>query len=134
MSKAFRLALLIAFGLVGCTESSDDQSGKEPTEIQPDGNLDDRTDGADDSTPIQTEPKCDTHERLCGGVCTDITNSVKHCGDCTTVCGADERCSGGQCVSDCPSGTEKCADSCADLMRDTGNCGACGTVCGQHMA
>lgn len=82
-----------------------------------------------DATPIADsgEVVCPTLQTLCNGRCVDLSSDQSACGSCGNVCGADERCLGGQCA--CRAGLVGCDDRCVDLADDDANCGACGTTC-----
>ena len=65
----------------------------------------------------------------CGEECVDYLNDPQNCGECGNVCGDDQCCSGGTCVSVCPDGQVLCDGECVDLNSDDFNCGACGEAC-----
>jgi hypothetical protein len=47
--------------------------------------------------------ECPGSEELCSGTCTDTSTDNAHCGNCTTQCTGEPKCSGGMCNS-CPAG------------------------------
>jgi len=64
------------------------------------------------SDPALTPPG---HTTCCHTVCTDLTNTDKHCGSCLIHCAL-------------PTPT-CCSSLCVDIFTDASNCGACGNVC-----
>ncbi|MBW2457773.1 MAG: hypothetical protein JRI68_24930 [Deltaproteobacteria bacterium] len=48
---------------------------------------------------------CPSQEKLCGGICKDVTSDPDHCGDCFNACGTEEDCINGQCPADDPGGS-----------------------------
>lgn len=81
---------------------------------------------------------CAPGERVCGGLCVDITSSTAHCGGCDNACAAanaTSSCVLGACaIAQCAQGFGDCdglaQNGCeADLLFDADRCGACGNVC-----
>ncbi|MFO0588684.1 MAG: hypothetical protein U0441_14135 [Polyangiaceae bacterium] len=70
---------------------------------------------------------CRAAQTCCSGVCTSTANDPQNCGGCGVVCGANEVCSGSQCV--CAAGYTDCNGSCKNLLTDRYNCGSCGHAC-----
>ena len=54
--------------------------------------------GADGST-------CAPGEKICGGICKQVTTDPDHCGDCFNGCANDADCVGGLCTAGDPGGT-----------------------------
>jgi hypothetical protein len=94
----------------------------------------------DSSAPIDTatdtfaeDLACPDGEQRCDGVCTDVSNTLAHCGACNNDCarhGPGVTCGGGVCR--CPS--DRCPATgsefkCTAIVFDPLNCGACGKVC-----
>lgn len=105
---------------------------------QPGGVLEEFTNTSDSDVTVlsgEQPPGCcpedpEVPEQLrCGDECVDYLNDPQNCGACGNVCGADECCSNGNCVSLCPEGQVLCDGQCVDLLNDSGNCGACGNAC-----
>jgi len=85
---------------------------------------------------------CDGGRENCNGLVADgceyDTNNFdvdsKHCGDCSTVCDADEVCEAGACVpSSCPVGQADCGGASGDcetnIQTSPDDCGGCGIAC-----
>ncbi len=117
----FLVAMVLA---AGCNLGWDDES---------DGMVDpipDVTDSGDGPIP-DTPGDSPCHGGLvdCGGECVDTQANHSHCGSCGSACEAEQVCSGGECLFECPPGTVACSGSCVDLGGDILNCGSCGNVC-----
>lgn len=67
-------------------------------------------------------PICLSPLSSCQGTCVDTRTDPHNCGYCRQRCNDDQRCSGGRCVNDCPSGE-------TNLYTDNNNCGQCGHPC-----
>lgn len=63
----------------------------------------------------------------CAGGCFNFQNDSQHCGNCTTVCGANESCQSGSC--ECNSGFDKCGGTCVNFQTDKNHCGGCNNPC-----
>ena len=63
--------------------------------------------------------------------CVDLASDPLHCGDCATVCAANEVCDAGQCELACGEGLEACSAACVDRNSDQRQCGECGMACGE---
>lgn len=127
------LCAACAFGLWGCDDDSD---SKNVTIDDPSTN-----DPNDPTTETPSEPKvethytpsqvCDSHEKLCDGVCTDVTTIV-NCGECGKTCKGDEICEDGQCAPKCKDTV--CGEACVDTTTNKYHCGGCGIACADNMA
>ncbi len=47
---------------------------------------------------IDGPPVCNAPSMVCGGVCTDVTQSEQYCGDCNTACTGGKVCNAGNCA------------------------------------
>jgi hypothetical protein len=81
-----------------------------------------------------TDCVCGLGLRRCGLSCINVLTDHDHCGDCDTVCRADEYCSAGLCDFVCTPPLKLCGGQCADLESDDLNCGDCGLACGSAAA
>lgn len=114
-----------------------------PTDAGPDV-----ADTATDVPPTDTGPACaDAGVALCSGACVNTQTSATHCGGCGRSCCAGSFCSGGRCVTPCPTGWISCngddgspstgscfGGTCADIQFDPRHCGACNRACGEGNA
>lgn len=69
--------------------------------------------------------------------CVSLSSDPNNCGEIGHMCGAGERCSGGNCVcgdtgASCGAGQSCCGATCIDTTSDAANCGACGNACGAN--
>src|SRR5205807_6004438 len=70
---------------------------------------------------------CPQGQKICGGVCTDITQNNLSCGDCTTACPGSQYCNAGLCQSEftCQSTFNPAsAVGCSYFPLDSTACGA----------
>ena len=131
------LAILCAacmIGLIGCDENT---NGEHEVTTDP-GHSSGDPDDPDKPAPEQeiitnyTPSKvCDSHEKLCNDVCTDITTTV-NCGDCGVKCNGDDICEDGQCAPKCK--FTVCGEACVDTSSSKYHCGGCGIACAANMA
>ncbi len=127
-SLARLCALVLASGLggatTGCTcDSSIGEAADTGTRM--DAYLDPTIDADLDGAVACPRPG----ELMCDGLCLDTSVDPDHCGDCETVCSADEACLSGGCVADCPEGLAECGRQCVETRSDDAHCGGCGNEC-----
>jgi hypothetical protein len=72
---------------------------------------------------------CDGGQSVCDGTCVDTSSDDRHCGDCVTVCQADQACTNSVCTKVCSPGETNCSETCVDLKSDPDHCGDCATPC-----
>jgi len=77
--------------------------------------------------------KCDSGFENCSGdpgagCQTDLAKDRFNCGECNTVCPANQVCDNGACGT-CPDGQTVCKNDCKDLANDANHCGKCGQAC-----
>lgn len=77
-------------------------------------------------TCIRGTCRCVAPALDCDGVCVDPDEDESHCGDCDTVCTANETCVEGRCQC----AVDWCEGACTNLATDPRNCGTCGHDCG----
>jgi len=71
---------------------------------------------------------CPSNQKLCDGVCTNVTNDPNNCGDCNVQCVDVQTCQGGKCT--CPPNLPTlCNNVCVDTNTDSNNLGICGNKC-----
>ena len=63
------------------------------------------------------------------GACFNLENDPSNCGSCATACGSAQTCSGGVCISTCPTPNMVCGTACVNLQTDPNNCATCGNAC-----
>jgi hypothetical protein len=81
--------------------------------------------------------ECSGGKQNCSGTCADTQTDISNCGECGTVCAADNAqvsCSGGECQFSCNPEFEDCNQQAPDgcevhLLSDPEHCGDCQTVC-----
>lgn len=93
--------------------------------------------------PGHADAECPANERCCGGLCSEISTDVMHCGACTpcpAIANGTPGCSAGQCVvASCGPGFDDCDhavdNGCeVEIGRDPKHCGGCGRQCGVPFA
>jgi len=73
--------------------------------------------------------RADCNGNASDGCEVDVTTDPKHCGACTTACGASQVCGPNGCASTCPGSLVACSGGCVDLTSNADNCGTCGNKC-----
>ncbi|MBA2665022.1 MAG: hypothetical protein H0U74_22235 [Bradymonadaceae bacterium] len=69
------------------------------------------------------------YQKVCDNRCVNIKLDADNCGECGTVCGDSEVCSGGMCASGCLGNDTTCGRSCVQTASDNAHCGACDRAC-----
>ncbi|MBR4986714.1 MAG: choice-of-anchor L domain-containing protein [Proteobacteria bacterium] len=124
------LCTICAFGVLGCEEESSSHcASADPSgELTDPGSSEPEVSVETHYTPSQI---CDTHEKLCDGMCTDVT-TVMNCGNCGVTCKGDEVCEDGACAPRCKQTV--CGEACVDTTSNKYHCGGCGIACAANMA
>ena len=101
---------MVAIG-VGCNGGGTTTDGSSDARIDATSDLgvDVAVDGLGD-VPTDVNP-CGTGLAMCGTRCVATDVDPDHCGSCSTVCAAGERCVTGSCQPSCPNGQMFCAGS-----------------------
>jgi hypothetical protein len=123
VQRAFLFLILnFPFILLSCAESTTQE-----LDSRTDADMPDLADG--DGTDPAADVVCLPGETSCDGLCVDTDSSHEHCGGCNNACPAEQSCSGGMCLIECPADTVDCSGSCVDVLSDRNHCGECGHVC-----
>ncbi|HEX6766958.1 MAG TPA: hypothetical protein VF103_15790 [Polyangiaceae bacterium] len=72
--------------------------------------------------------------KTCSAPGIDTTTDPANCGECGHACQANEVCSAGECLGECPDGETACAGSCRDLASEASHCGGCDRPCADGFA
>lgn len=94
---------------------------------------DDTTGAPGPTDAIRTEPDggadaCPTHS-YCDGACVNLESDHDHCGNCSSICAADQFCRGARCRTCEEDGLSNCNGQCTDLLSTSTDCGTCGHAC-----
>ena len=120
-ASLFGLSLAIVLALTtfaaGCSSPS------------PGGNPGTGGNGANGTAGAGGRNGCASGQTLCGSECVNTATDATHCGNCSTMCPANQVCNSSTCSSSCSGGLATCGTACVDTTSSDANCGTCGHAC-----